>query len=269
VVEGVQELGFVQEAERLSVTWLGHSTVLVEAAGVRVLTDPLLRPRLGLLRRVAPPAAPLEGELDAVLVSHVHFDHLDVPSLRRLRARCFVVPRGARRVLERRGLEPVVELDEGGELTLGGLTVRATHAVHRARRGLRAPSAPSLGFLLSGPARVYFAGDTEVFDGMRELAPLDLALLPVAGWGPRVGPGHLDPHGAAEALRLLRPRVAVPIHWGTYRRVLMSRDARALREPPERFADLARELAPEVDVRILAPGERLALEPASAGDVVP
>jgi L-ascorbate metabolism protein UlaG (beta-lactamase superfamily) len=269
VVEGVQELGFVQEAERLSVTWLGHSTVLVEAAGVRVLTDPLLRPRLGLLRRVAPPAAPLEGELDAVLVSHVHFDHLDVPSLRRLRARCFVVPRGARRVLERRGLEPVVELDEGGELTLGGLTVRATHAVHRARRGLRAPSARSLGFLLSGPARVYFAGDTEVFDGMRELAPLDLALLPVAGWGPRVGPGHLDPHGAAEALRLLRPRVAVPIHWGTYRRVLMSRDARALREPPERFADLARELAPEVDVRILAPGERLALEPAQAGKAAP
>jgi L-ascorbate metabolism protein UlaG (beta-lactamase superfamily) len=265
VVEGVQELGVVQEAERLSVTWLGHSTVLVEAAGVRVLTDPLLRPRLGLLRRVAPAPAPLDGELDAVLVSHVHFDHLDLPSLRRLRARCFVVPRGARRLLERRGLGPVVELDEGDELTLGSLTVHATHAVHRARRSLRAPPA-SLGFLLSGRARIYFAGDTDVFDGMRDLAPLDLALLPVWGWGPRVGPGHLDPKGAAEALRLLRPRVAVPIHWGTYLRIGMRRDEDALRAPPARFAGLARELAPEVDVRILAPGERLALEPAQAGE---
>ena len=258
----------MQEAERLSATWLGHSTVLVEAAGVRVLTDPLLRPRLGLLRRVAPVVAPIEGELDAVLVSHVHFDHLDVPSLRRVRARQFVVPRGARRLLQRRGLGPVVELGAGDELTIGALTVHATHAVHRARRGLRAPPA-SLGFLLSGPARVYCAGDTEVFDGMRDLAPLDLALLPVWGWGPRVGPGHLDPAGAADALRLLRPRVAVPIHWGTYLRMGMSRDEDALREPPARFARLARELAPEVDVRILAPGERLALEPEPAGEAAP
>lgn len=258
----------MQEAERLSVTWLGHSTVLVEAAGARVLTDPLLRPRVGLLRRVAPAAAPLAGEVDAVLISHVHFDHLDVPSLRRVRSRLFVVPRGARRVLERRGLGPVVELDEGGELGVGALTVRATHAVHPARRGPGPPPA-SLGFLLSGPARVYFAGDTEVFDGMRELAPLDLALLPVWGWGPRVGPGHLDPAGAAEALRLLRPRVAVPIHWGTYLRLGMRRDKGALREPPARFAQLARELAPEAGVRILAPGERLALEPEPAGEAAP
>ena len=264
MVESVQELGFVPEAERLSVTWVGHSTVLLEAAGVRLLTDPLLRRRLGHVFRVAPAATPLDRELDAVLISHVHFDHLHVPSLRRVQTRQLVVPRGAAGILERRGFEPVLEVEEGGELTIGALTIRATHAVHPARRGLRGGTTPSLGYLISGPARVYFAGDTDVFDGMRDLAPLDVALLPIWGWGPRVGRGHLDPQGAAEALRLLRPRVAVPVHWGTYLRIGLSRDPAALREPAERFKRLAGELAPEVDVRILAPGERLALDPAPA-----
>jgi L-ascorbate metabolism protein UlaG (beta-lactamase superfamily) len=242
-----------EPAQPLRLTWIGHSTVLLEAAGARVLTDPLLRPRVLHLRRVAPPAAAVAGELDAVLVSHVHHDHLDLRSLRSLRVKRFVVPRGAGRVLERHGLRPADELAEGDELTLNGLTVRATHAAHPARRGLGASA--SLGYVVSAPARVYFAGDTDLFDGMRRLAPLDVALLPVSGWGPRLGPGHLDPQQAAEALRLLQPRVAIPIHWGTYLRLGMSRDA--LREPAERFERLAGELAPEVSVRILEPGETL------------
>jgi L-ascorbate metabolism protein UlaG (beta-lactamase superfamily) len=246
-----------QVDQPLSVTWIGHSTVLVEAAGVRLLTDPLLRPRLAHVRRVAPAAARIEPELDAILVSHVHYDHLDLPSLRLVRAKRIVVPHGAGRLLERRGFGPVVELEADEELSLGAVTVRATPAEHRARRGVRADT-PALGYLVSTPARVYFAGDTQVFEGMRELAPgLEVALLPIWGWGPRVGPGHLDPRGAAEALRLLAPRLAIPIHWGTYRRIGLSRNAAALREPAERFERLAAELAPEVTVRILAPGERL------------
>jgi L-ascorbate metabolism protein UlaG (beta-lactamase superfamily) len=244
-----------EPAQPLSLTWLGHSTVLLEAAGARLLTDPLMRQRVLHLRRVAPPAAALDGEVDAVLISHVHHDHLDLASLRRLRAKRFVVPRGAGRLLTRRGLGPVVELGEGDELALNGVTVRAAHAAHPARRWVGASA--SLGYVFSTPARVYFAGDTELFDGMRRLAPLDVALLPVAGWGPRLGPGHLDPRRAAEALRLLQPRLAIPIHWGTYLRMGMSRDGDALREPAERFERLAGELAPEVTVRILEPGETL------------
>jgi L-ascorbate metabolism protein UlaG (beta-lactamase superfamily) len=253
--------------EPLSVTWIGHSTVLVEAGGARLLTDPLLRPRIAHVRRVAAAPGRLDGELDAVLVSHVHYDHLDVGSLRLVRARQLVVPRGARRLLERRGFGPVVELDAGDELSIGALTVLATHAEHPSRRGLGRATA-ALGYLVSAPARVYFAGDTQVFEGMRELAPgLDLALLPIWGWGPRVGPGHLDPLGAAEALQLLAPRLAIPIHWGTYRRIGLSRDAAVLREPAERFERLAAELAPHVAVRILLPGERLEL-PARAEPAV-
>ena len=242
----------------MSITWLGHSTVLVEAEGVRLLTDPLLRPRVGHLRRVAGAAPRIAGQVDAVLLSHVHWDHLDLRSLELVPTSRVVVPRGAGRLLER--FEGVVELDEGETVTIGALTVRATHAEHHTRRLPFGATTPALGYLIEGSRRLYFAGDTDVFDGMRELAPaLDAALLPIDGWGPRVGPGHLDPQRAAEALQLLRPRVAVPIHWGTYRRLGLSRDPATLREPAASFERLAAELAPEVETRILAPGERTEL----------
>jgi L-ascorbate metabolism protein UlaG (beta-lactamase superfamily) len=248
--------GLPELRSRLTITWLGHGTVLVEAGGIRLLTDPLLRRRLGpLLRTSAVP--PLDGEVDAVLVSHVHHDHLDLPSLRRLRPKRLVVPRGAAGMLARRGFGGVVELAEGDEVSVGELTVRATHAAHPTRRTPLAAPTPALGFLILGPARLYVAGDTDIFDGMRDLAPgLDVALLPISGWGPRLGPGHLDPESAAQALALLRPRTAIPIHWGTYRRIGMRRDTATQQEPAERFRRLAAELAPEVAVQILEPGER-------------
>jgi L-ascorbate metabolism protein UlaG (beta-lactamase superfamily) len=246
------------DERRLSLAWIGHSTVLVEADGVRLLTDPLLRPRIGHLRRVVAPPDDGVAEVDAVLISHVHHDHLDLRSLDLVRAARVVVPVGAGRLLERRGFEDVVELGEGEETPIGPVTIVGTHADHDARRFPFGARTPSLGYLIVGSARVYFAGDTEIFDEMSELAPeLDVALLPVWGWGPRLGPGHLDPRRAAEALRLLMPRVAIPIHWGTYRRLGMSRDPAVLSEPAEQFARFASELAPDVDVRILAPGERI------------
>src|SRR5438034_1478989 len=250
-----------EAGEGLSIAWIAHSTALVEVDGVRLLTDPLLRPRIGPLRRVAAPPEDT-GEVDAILVSHVHHDHLDMRSLDRLRSPRVVVPRGAARLLERRGFEEVIEIGAGEETSIGAVTVLATHADHDARRLPFTAPTPALGYLIRGSERVYFAGDTEIFGAMRELAPgLDLALLPIWGWGPRLGPGHLDPRRAAEALRLLRPRVAVPIHWGTYRRLGMTSDPAALREPAEQLARYAAELAPNVAVRILAPGEQLEVPP--------
>ena len=122
-------------------------------------------------------------------------------------------------------------------------------ADHDGRRRPGGARGPALGFVLRGSRSVYFAGDTDLFAGMAEFAPLDVALLPVAGWGKKVGPGHLDPHRAAAALALLRPAVAVPIHWGTYR---VARQPEESAGPAEAFARAAAELAPEVDVRILA-----------------
>jgi L-ascorbate metabolism protein UlaG (beta-lactamase superfamily) len=207
------------------------------------------------VRRVVAEPGPV-SPVDAVLISHAHYDHLDFASLRRVRAERFVVPAGAGRLLARRGLGNVIELGRGDALSVGPVEVVATDAEHRGRRGLIGAKIPAVGYLLSGSVRVYFPGDTDLFAGMRDLQPdLDVALLPVAGWGPRLGPGHLDPAGAAEALGLLQPRVAIPIHWGTYRRVGLNRDRALLREPAESFARLAAETAPEVEIRILEPGE--------------
>jgi L-ascorbate metabolism protein UlaG (beta-lactamase superfamily) len=209
---------------------------------------------VGPVRRVVAKPRPI-SPVDAVLISHVHYDHLDFASLRRVRAERIVVPRRAGRLFARRWLGDVVELGLGEQVSIGSVEVVATHAEHKARR-LIGGEIPALGYLISGSVRVYFPGDTDLFPEMTDLRPgLDVALLPVAGWGPRLGPGHLDPAGAAEALRLLKPRVAIPIHWGTYRRVGLNRDPAILREPAEAFARLAAETAPDVDVRILAPGE--------------
>ncbi len=244
----------MSDARRLS--YLGHSTTLIELDGVRLLTDPLLRRRVLHLWRASP--APGHGEPDAVLISHGHQDHLDLPSLDRLpRDTPVVCPRGLGRVVEGRGFRDVREVDEGDEIAFGSVTVRATHADHPAR-SLPGRSDATLGYAVLGSARVFFAGDTGLFDGMDGLVDdLDLALLPIWGWGPTIGPGHLDPRGAAEALTLLRPRLAVPIHWGTLRPFYRTGRAGFLREPADAFVASARELAPDVEIRILAPGESL------------
>jgi L-ascorbate metabolism protein UlaG (beta-lactamase superfamily) len=193
--------------------WLGHSTVLIELDGVRLLTDPLLRSRVLHLRRSPP--LPLDGlaELDAVLISHVHYDHLDLPSLGRLgRKIAIVAPTGAGRVLGRRGFASVIELSAGDETRVGPLVVHAVPAEHAARR-LLGPQVEALGYVVRGSKRLYYSGDTALFPGMADLSPrTDVALLPIWGWGPSLGTGHLDPRSAARALALTRPGVAVPIH---------------------------------------------------------
>jgi L-ascorbate metabolism protein UlaG (beta-lactamase superfamily) len=233
--------------------WFGHSTVLVELDGARVLTDPVLRRRVGHLCREEAVKPDAITPVDAILISHVHWDHLDLPSLEGLGTDTrVVVPRGVAGLLERRGFTDVVEIGEGQRADVNGLAVRATHAVHSAARGPLGVRAPSLGYLLGDRRRVYFAGDTDLFGDMAGLADhLQVALLPIAGWGPRLPPGHLDPERAAAALSMLRPRIAVPIHWGTYRPFYSHPPSAA---PEDDFARRAAEAAPDVEVRVLAIG---------------
>lgn len=251
-----------EDDTRQRLTWLGHSTVLLEVDGARLLTDPVLRARVLHLRRVGE-ALPLDPQsVDAVLISHIHYDHLDLPSLRRLgRSSLLVVPSGAGSLLRRHGFEHVIEVEPGDEAQIRGATIRATHAEHDSRRLPFGVETPALGYLVSGSVSTYFAGDTDLFGGMGAIADnLDVALLPVAGWGPSLPPGHLDPRSAAEALGLLRPRIAVPIHWGTYRRIGLSGDPAVLREPAESFARFAADLMPEVEVCILPVGGSVDIE---------
>jgi L-ascorbate metabolism protein UlaG (beta-lactamase superfamily) len=244
------------------IAFLGHATVLIELDGVRLLTDPLLRGRVAHLRRQVPAVArELFAGPDAVLISHLHHDHLDLPSLRLLGVDTpLIVPSGARGWLRRNGFAAVTELRVGDCATVGALTVTAVEARHDGRRP-GAPHAATLGYLIRGGHTAYFAGDTELFADMTSLPrALDVALLPVAGWGSKLGPGHMDPLDAARAARLIEPRIAVPIHWGTLRPIGRGRHHRArLADPPRLFAEHAASLAPNVEVRILAPGQETEL----------
>lgn len=243
--------------------WVGHSTALVDLDGTRVLTDPVLRGHLGPLVRHGPAPAPETTRgIDAVLVSHLHHDHADLGSLRMLgREVPMLVPPGSRSFFERRGFGGVTELAPGESTAIGALAITAVEADHEVGRRRHARRSEAIGFLLEGSRSIYFAGDTDIFEGMKALGPdLDLALLPIWGWGPTVGPGHLDPRRAAEAAALLSPRLVVPIHWGTlYPFGLHHLKPERLWVPPREFVDAMRELAPQVATRVLSPGESTSL----------
>jgi L-ascorbate metabolism protein UlaG (beta-lactamase superfamily) len=245
-----------------AITWLGHATVLIEIDGVRLLTDPTLRGRIGPLVRIAPPVEPdAVGRVDCVLLSHLHADHTHLSSLRGVaRSTPILAPRPAGEWLARQGLATVAELEPGEQTTISGLRVTATPAAHERRRGPLGPDAEPVGYLVSGSTSTYFAGDTDLFDAMSDLrGSVDVALLPVAGWGPRLGPGHLDPERAARAAAAIAPRVAIPIHWGTYAPGWHLRRPTDPERPAHEFAEHTRVHAPSVEVRILAPGQRTEL----------
>jgi L-ascorbate metabolism protein UlaG (beta-lactamase superfamily) len=241
------------------IRWVGHATVLIELEGVRLLTDPVLRDRIGPLVRIGPPggAEPV-GRVDCVLLSHLHADHADLPSLRRVaRSTPVLAPPGAGSWLTRRGLTDVRELGPGSEVAVGPVNVSATAAVHEDRRRPFGPRADPVGYLVRGPRSTYFAGDTDLFDAMEELrGSVDVALLPVWGWGPRLGPGHLDPERAARAAALIAPDVVIPIHWGSLAPLWPGGRMADPWVPAREFARLAQRLAPAVEVRLLAPGGR-------------
>jgi L-ascorbate metabolism protein UlaG (beta-lactamase superfamily) len=244
--------------------------VLVDLDGTRLLTDPVLRNRVAHLRRRGRADPAQYTNIDAVLISHLHFDHLDLPSLERLgHGTQLVVPRGGGGLLRRRGFQQVAEVEAGDDIQIGSLRVCPTYAEHD---GLRLPffgtGALTLGYMITGGCRIYFAGDTDLFSSMAEIGrSLDIALVPIWGWGPSAGRGHLNPRRAAEALRFLRPLLAVPIHWGTYAPLGVGRlQAALLADHVAEFRRHAAELAPEVEVHVLGLGETLCLDAIIGGD---
>lgn len=253
----------------LRVTYVGHATVLVELDGVRLLTDPLLRRYIGPLRRRFPLAQNSIKDIDSVLISHLHGDHLDLRSLKQVGSDVrMIVPKGAAAYLKMRRFRNVEELEPGEATLIGGLRVEATRADHGGRQLPWIPWVEPQGYLIDGSREIYFAGDTDLFPEMADIGQqLDLAFLPVWGWGPNLGEGHLDPFRAAQALEHLSPQVAIPIHWGTYSLIgLELLQPKFLTRPPRDFEEHAARLSPEVSVQILEPGQSLMINNANPGD---
>jgi L-ascorbate metabolism protein UlaG (beta-lactamase superfamily) len=219
----------------MRVTFVNHSTVLLQMDGVNVLTDPVWSDRVGPTpflgpRRRRPPGLRLEDlpPLDAVLVSHNHYDHMDLPTLARLAARrpCPVLaPLGNRAFLASRGIDRAEDLDWWQERALpGGVRVACVPARHFSGRGLGDRDAALWGgFVVAGPSgRAYFAGDTGDGPHVEEIAsrlgPFRLALLPIGAFRPRwfMGPVHMDPVQAVDAAWRLSAGTSVGIHFGTF-----------------------------------------------------
>jgi L-ascorbate metabolism protein UlaG (beta-lactamase superfamily) len=244
----------------LRATYVGHATLGIELSGTLLVTDAVLRRHVAFLRWTAPrqPVQQLRSA-EAVLVSHLHHDHCDPRSLASLgRDVTLLVPWGTEHFFQRRRFSDVVPMRPGDTRPVGTVRVTATDALHDGRRRPLGPDGVAIGFMVEGGGkRVYFAGDTDLFDGMADLGPMDLALVPVSGWGVTLGPGHLDPVRAAEAVERLRPEVAVPIHWSGLRPFWER--ARSPHHPTpapaETFAAEVRRRQLPTSVRILAAGE--------------
>jgi L-ascorbate metabolism protein UlaG (beta-lactamase superfamily) len=208
-------------------------------------------------------------DIDIVLISHLHADHFDLPSLKRLgRDTQLLVPKGAGRYLKSRDFINVEEMEEGETFDLGDIRVSTTPANHIGRNIPWRPKVEPLGYLIEGNHEIYFAGDTDIFPEMSAIGKkLDLAFLPVWGWGPNLGKGHMDPLRAAKALSRLQPDIAVPIHWGTYSPIGFGLFRPwFLSQPPLEFVNQAARIAPNVVVKVLQPGQSFDLTSSQATD---
>lgn len=262
-------------------TWIGHATVLVQLGGLNVLTDPIFSARASPLswagpQRAQPPGVALADlpHIDAVLVSHDHYDHCDLPSLKALAAQAggppiFLVPLGLKALLDAAGITHVVELDWWQGHTLGGVEIVLTPVQHWSARGLTDRLQTLWGgwALFASDFQAFFAGDTgyspDFADIHARFAPrhggggFDLALLPVGAYAPRwfMKDQHVDP---GEALRIhldLAARRSLGIHWGTFELT-----DEALDEPPRALAAARRALGVADDAFVLtAIGQTLRL----------
>jgi len=258
-------------ASGLRLTWLGHASALVEIDGRRLLVDPVWSERVspssavGPRRFFAPPLA-LDGlpELDAVLVSHDHYDHLDMQTVQALARRpaAFVVPLGVGAHLERWGVAPgrIRELDWNESARFGDVAVTATPARHFSGRGLTDRDRTLWSsFVIAGPRhRVFYSGDSGDFDGFRrvgrEHGPFDASLMSVGAYGPTWPDVHMLPEDLVRAHTELQADLFLPVHWATFNLAF-----HAWNEPVERASAEARVRG----VRIAVPRPGESLEPSA------
>jgi N-acyl-phosphatidylethanolamine-hydrolysing phospholipase D len=236
-----------------TVTWIGHASLLVQMEQVSFLTDPIWSnrpsplPLLGPSRFVAPGLAMDDlPPIDFVIISHNHYDHLDLPTLRSLAERnpatVFYVPLGNGALLQQQGIANVEELDWGQTRVYKGVTIHCLPSQHWSKRSLTDDRKAlwSSWAVTGAEQRFYFAGDTGYFDGFKmigeALGPFDLVAVPIGAYEPRamMRDSHMNPEEALRAAIDLRAERAVGIHFGTF-----DLSDEPLAEPPQRFNEAA------------------------------
>jgi L-ascorbate metabolism protein UlaG (beta-lactamase superfamily) len=264
----------VNPAPVVHVAWLGHSTVVLDVAGLRLVADPLLGRHNGLLRRRGqrPGSAAWTGA-DAVLLSHLHHDHAELRSLRMLGGTPVLTGHANAAWLRRRGLAGTA-LGEGWHELGGGVAVRLVRAVHHSRPMPHRPNG-AYGHLVRAPdALVWLAGDTSLYDEMAEIPALagrdgiDLVILPIGGWGPRLSAGHMGPSEAATACAMTRADAVLPVHWGTLHPPGMDRLGHWMDRPLAEFRSALASAAPRCRLVQAASGTAVAVptQPGSHSD---
>jgi len=251
----------------LHVTWYGHSSALVEIDGDRVLFDPVWSDRCSPSRLVGPrrlhepPVALHElPTVDAIVISHDHYDHLDLPTVRELvrtQSAPFLVPLGVGAHFARWGVPPerVIELDWDESITVAGLTLTATEARHFSGRGFTRDGTLWASWVVAGHGRkVFYTGDSGYFDGYADIGaqhgPFDVTLMQIGAYGEGWPDIHMTPEDAVRAHRAVRGGLMVPLHWGTF--VLAFHD---WAEPVDRLWAEAK--AEGVTLAVPRPGERV------------
>ncbi|OLB93770.1 MAG: hypothetical protein AUH30_19355 [Candidatus Rokubacteria bacterium 13_1_40CM_68_15] len=252
-----------------TITWIGHSTFLVQIDGVNILTDPHWGDRASPVRftgprRLVAPGMRFEDlpPIHAVIISHDHYDHLDETTVRRLNAvhhPTFFVPLGIKAWLANAGITNAVELDWWETREFHGLTLVCTPAQHSSGRGLRDQNRRlwSSWAVLGHEHRLFFAGDTGYYGGFKEigerLGPFDVALIPIGGYSAyEHHPNHVNPEEAVQVFEDLRARMMVPMHYGTFE---LNREP--FREPPDRLMREALRRGLEERVALLSPGQTI------------
>jgi len=231
-----KQLSYIQtNRSEQAITWIGHATFLIQMGGLNIVTDPVWASRMGFQRRLTDPGISLQDmpEIDVVLISHGHYDHLDIPTLRRLRGRpTYLVPIGLRTLLERKGFQNVTELSWWEEVHVGSLRFTFVPAQHWTRRSLFDMNTSHWGGWMieagAGSSRhlrfetIYFVGDTGYFRGFQMIAEkfqVDTALLPIGAYEPEwfMNVSHMTPEEAVQAFIELGAKRFIPMHYGTYR----------------------------------------------------
>ncbi len=254
-----------------TITWIGHSTFLVQIEGYNILTDPHWGDRaspVGFVgpRRLVAPGIRLEDlpPIDAVVISHDHYDHLDADTVKNIAsahpAAMFFVPLGVKALLADMGVARAIELDWWESAPLESLTFVCTPAQHSSGRGLHDQNLRlwSSWAIVGARKRFFFAGDTGYTPTLREigqrLGPFDVAAIPIGGYSAfqRHHPNHVNPEEALQVFEDVRGRLMVPMHWGTFN---LNREP--FREPPDRLLAEALRRGLEEQIALLSPGQTI------------